>query len=219
MRAFAKASVHVPAALEPSGTYRNDGKRPDGVTLMAWSKGKCLLWEAACSHTLAKSYISSTSRSAGAAALSAEKRKHKKYEGVANLYKFVPFAVATLGPFGEEALDLIKDLGRRLIESSGELKSRAYLTQRISIPIHRAMELVFSQPFLLQSKAPKPTDNNLRLIISSGHCFYFQLQLPSNPIMTTNLYQRLSHLFPTRHEAKGIFRLIRIEYIQFSGVV
>jgi hypothetical protein len=74
-----------------------------------------------------------------AAALSAEKRKHKKYEGVANLYKFVPFAVETLGPFGEGALDLVKDLGRRLIESSGELRlrSRAYLTQRFSIAIQR----------------------------------------------------------------------------------
>ncbi len=131
------SSIHVPSILEPSGIYRNDGKRPDGVTLMPWSKGKCLLWDATCSDTLAKSYISSTSRSAGAAALSAEKRKHKKYEGVAHLYKFVPFAVETLGPFGDEAMDLVKDLGRRLIESSGELRSRAYLTQRISIAIQR----------------------------------------------------------------------------------
>ncbi len=61
----------------------------------------------------------------------------KKYEGVANLYKFVLFAVETLGPFGKEALDLIKDLGRRLIETSGELRSRVYLSQRISIAIQR----------------------------------------------------------------------------------
>jgi hypothetical protein len=53
-----------------------------------------------------------------AAASSAKKRKHKKYSGIANLYKFVPFAVKTLVPFGEEPLDLVKDLGsRRLIES------------------------------------------------------------------------------------------------------
>ncbi len=37
----------------------------------------------------------------------------------------------TLGPFGDEAMDLVKDVGRRLIES------RAYLTQRISIAIQR----------------------------------------------------------------------------------
>jgi hypothetical protein len=35
---------------------------------------------------------------------------------VASLYNFVPFAVETLGPFGDEALDLVKDLGRRIYE-------------------------------------------------------------------------------------------------------
>jgi hypothetical protein len=41
--------------------------------------------------------------------------------------------------YQEEAADLIKDLRRRLIETSGELRSRAYLylTQRISIAIQR----------------------------------------------------------------------------------
>jgi hypothetical protein len=131
------ATVHIPAILEPSGILRNDGKRPDGATLMPWSKGKCLLWDATCSDTLAKTYISSTAHSAGAAALSAEKRKHKKYEGISNKYLFVPFAVETLGPFGEEALALVKDLGKRLIESSGEPRSCAYLIQRISIAIQR----------------------------------------------------------------------------------
>ncbi len=53
------------------------------------------------------------------------KRKHNKYEGVANLYFLVPYAVERLGPFGDEALGLVKDLGQRLIEieSSGESRS------------------------------------------------------------------------------------------------
>ncbi len=92
--------MHIPAILEPSGILRNDGKRPDGATLMPWSKGKCLLWDATYSDTLAKTYISSTSHSAGAAALSAEKRKHKKYEDGSNTYMFVPFAIV----FGPELL-------------------------------------------------------------------------------------------------------------------
>jgi hypothetical protein len=56
----------------------------------------------------------------------------KKYEGISNKYLFVPFAVETLGPFGEEALALLKDLGKRLIEieSSGKPRSCAYLIQR-----------------------------------------------------------------------------------------
>jgi hypothetical protein len=64
---LAYASGHVPAALEPAGS---------------WSRGKCLLWDATCSDTLEKSYISSKSRSAGAAALNTQKRKHKKYEAL-----------------------------------------------------------------------------------------------------------------------------------------
>jgi hypothetical protein len=59
------------------------------------------------------------------------------YEGGVNLYKFVPVAVETLGPGGDEALDLVKDLGKRMVESTGELRSRTYLTQRISIAIQR----------------------------------------------------------------------------------
>jgi hypothetical protein len=107
------------------------------MSLMSWSKGKCLLWDATCSDTLAKSYIVSTSQTGGAAAMSAEKRKRKKYEVLVNLYKLVPFAVETLRPFRDGALNLVKNLGKRLIESSGELRSRAYLTQPISISIQR----------------------------------------------------------------------------------
>jgi hypothetical protein len=139
------SSADVPAILEPSGTYRDDGKRPDGLTLAPWSKGKCLLWDATCSDTLAKSYVASTSRSAGAAALQAEKKKCRKYQGVASLYNFVPFAVETLGPFGDEALDLVKDLGRRIYEKTGEIRSKSYLIQRISIAIQRGNSIsVFS---------------------------------------------------------------------------
>jgi hypothetical protein len=39
------ATVQIPAILEPSGILRNNGKRPDGASLMPWSKGKCLLWD------------------------------------------------------------------------------------------------------------------------------------------------------------------------------
>ncbi len=43
----------------------------------------------------------------------------------------------TLGPFGEEALALVEDLGKRLIESTGEPRSCVYFIQRISIAIQR----------------------------------------------------------------------------------
>jgi len=42
-RAFKTASV--PAVKEPAGLSRDDGKRPDGVTLLPWAKGKPLAWD------------------------------------------------------------------------------------------------------------------------------------------------------------------------------
>ncbi len=65
-----------PTLLELYGVYRDDGKRPDGVTLSPSFKGKCLLWDATYADTLVKNHISSNSRSAGAAAfITAETRK------------------------------------------------------------------------------------------------------------------------------------------------
>ena len=42
-RAFGTASI--PAVKEPSGLCRNDGKRPDGLTLIPWQGAKSLVWD------------------------------------------------------------------------------------------------------------------------------------------------------------------------------
>lgn len=68
-------SAGVPAIREPPETVREDGKRPDGLTLIPWSVGKCLLWDATCGDTVAKSYIKHTSRQAGWVASTAEDNK------------------------------------------------------------------------------------------------------------------------------------------------
>jgi len=41
-RAMAKADI--PALKKPSGLLRTDGKRPDGVTLLPWKQGKCVIY-------------------------------------------------------------------------------------------------------------------------------------------------------------------------------
>ncbi|XP_063545795.1 uncharacterized protein LOC134753786 [Cydia strobilella] len=63
----ALVSANVPAALEPQ-IARDDGKRPDGMSLIPWRMGRALVWDATCADTLAASYISATSKQAGAAA-------------------------------------------------------------------------------------------------------------------------------------------------------
>ena len=42
----------VPSTKEPSGLIRSDGKRPDGVTQIPWTSGKCLIWDVTVVDTL-----------------------------------------------------------------------------------------------------------------------------------------------------------------------
>ena len=52
----ALVAAHVPSRLEPSGLYRSDGKRPDGVSIVPWKCGQLMVWDATCPDTFAPSY-------------------------------------------------------------------------------------------------------------------------------------------------------------------
>ena len=133
----ALASANVNSILEPAGLSRTDNKAPDGLTLLPWARGKCLVWDATCADTTCQSYVQASSRVAGAAAELREKHKRTLYSFLGNNYIFCPFAVETLGTFGEEALSLVHELGKRIRDITGEPRSRLFLTQRISIAIQR----------------------------------------------------------------------------------
>ena len=72
-------TAKIPCHLEPSGLYRNDGKRPDGASMVPWRGGKVLVWDATCADSLAPSYTTLAAREARAVAANAEQRKHSKY--------------------------------------------------------------------------------------------------------------------------------------------
>jgi len=59
---------------------RQDGRRPDGLTLIPWQRGKPLTWDVTVAQTLVDSYVSATARSSGAAAEQAAGRKTAKYD-------------------------------------------------------------------------------------------------------------------------------------------
>src|SRR5689334_24625407 len=50
-------SAEVPSIAEPAGCSREDGKRPDGMTLVPWKRGRALVWDFTCRDTFAPSYI------------------------------------------------------------------------------------------------------------------------------------------------------------------
>jgi len=133
----ALCSANIPSIREPPGCSREDGKKPDGMTLVPWSHGKCLLWDFTCADTYAKSYISKTSLLCGSAAELREHQKKKKYRLLETNFIFIPVSIESSGSWGPQALSFIRKIGRKLIEYTGEPKSCAYLIQRISIAIQR----------------------------------------------------------------------------------
>lgn len=130
-------SANIPCVLEPPGLCRTDGKRPDGLTLVPWQKGKSLLWDATCVSTFAASHLRRTIQTAGAAAELAAVRKREKYSTLEGKYYFVPLAFETTGCWGSEALAFIREVGRRLRERGCDARAGMYLAQRLSITIQR----------------------------------------------------------------------------------
>ena len=130
----ALSSARVPSRLEPSGLFRSDGKRPDGISLVPWKNGKLLVWDATCPDTFAPSYIAHATSEAGAVAAQAEQKKCEKY---CHLDTFVPVAIETSGAIGPTTRVFLRELGQRLGQVTGEARSYNYLLQRLSVAIQR----------------------------------------------------------------------------------
>lgn len=133
----ALVSADVPAILEPPGLSRSDGKRPDGLTMVPWEKGRSLVWDATCVCTFAPCHVQSTAASAGAAAEAAARLKKGKYRELMERYLFVPLAVETLGVWGEEGKIFLREVGRRLRSRGLGHRSGAHLVQRLSLAVQR----------------------------------------------------------------------------------
>ena len=82
-------------------------------------------------------HVSSTSKEAGLAAENAEKKKLAKYEYLRNGYILTPIAVETLGSWGQMGLKFIKDLGSRIADRTGDMRSTSYLFQSLSVAVQR----------------------------------------------------------------------------------
>ena len=83
-RGFAAAGF--PVTKEPTGLFRTDGKRPDGLTLVSWQSGKALCWDVTVTCPLADSYVAGAAPEAGSAAELAAARKEDKYSSTDGRY-------------------------------------------------------------------------------------------------------------------------------------
>ena len=117
--------AQVPSCKEPAGLSRSDGKRPDGVSLIPWSRGRCVTWDVTSPDTLAPSHLPSSSIQAGSAAARAEAAKTLKYSALAITH--VPLAFETLDAWGVEAAAFVAELGRRMTAVTGDPRQTTLL--------------------------------------------------------------------------------------------
>ena len=134
-RALRKAGL--PSVLEPPGLDRGDGKRPDRITIVPFSRGMSLCWDSTCVNTYAETALNHSALEPGAAASTAEESKRRKYRGLTDRFIFAPLGFETSGVFGPEAHKTIKDIGARLKRQTGEPKETLWLYQRLGLSIQR----------------------------------------------------------------------------------
>ena len=132
-RALSKAGIL--SSKEPPGLIRTDGKRPDGATLIPWSKGRlCCMGRYGNSYIISL-YIHLTALSTGGAS----ERKRTKYANRTATHDFIPLAIESLGPINITGMEFLQDLGQRITERratpvkrptcfSGCLSARSTLT-------------------------------------------------------------------------------------------
>ena len=135
----------MPSQLELSRLSRDDGRRPDGATIIPFSKGKCLVWDVTCVNTLAASHVKSAASQAGAPSEAAESKKHKKYANLSQQYIFTPVALETVGSWGQEASTIVSEIGRHLEVARGEPRAASFLRQRIGIAVQRGNAVCIRQ--------------------------------------------------------------------------
>ena len=140
--------AQIPSSKEPTGLSRTDGKRPDGLSLIPWQAGKSLIWDVTVADTLATSHLPTTSSLAGAAAESAALKKMDKYRELSNSYIFVPISFETMGPISKQAINFLKELGKRISAVTRDEREGAFLFQRLSITLQRFNNVCFRGSFI-----------------------------------------------------------------------
>jgi len=126
-------TAQIPAVKEPVGLTREDGKRPDGVTLIPWTRGMPLTRDVTVPDTFADSHLVDTATGdhmAGAAADKAASTKEAKYRQLANSDAFVPVAVETVGTCTNHlAVELTQELGRKVSAVTEDSRETGFLFQ------------------------------------------------------------------------------------------
>ena len=137
-------AADVPAIKEQSGLNRQDGKRPDGLTLIPWQGGKPLIWDVTVASMLATSYTDIATTGAGLVAdQSSTESRQSMLTSRPVTYVVQPIAVENLGPITSATLSFLG----RISSVSGDDRATLFLFQRISVTIQRFNSVLLHDSF------------------------------------------------------------------------
>ena len=135
----ALTAIDIPCTLEPRGLCRGDDRRsPDGISIIPWEQGRCLVWDATCHDTFAPTNIPFSSMGAGLVANRAAASKCLLYSDLCQSYTFIPLAVESAGSIGKDTLKFLHDLRRCTRSKTKDPLSYLKLCQKISVCIQRS---------------------------------------------------------------------------------
>jgi len=109
----------LPSTLEPVD-LTNNGRRPDGLTLGPWYRGRSLVWDTTVVDTFAQGHYKDSARQAGFAATKAEVAKCQKYHDLQSNYHFQPVAIETTGVYGKSTAPFLSGLLKKLVDVSDD---------------------------------------------------------------------------------------------------
>ena len=129
----ALSSAGFDAVLEPVGLDRGNGKRPGGMTVFPFSRGRCIIWDCTCVDFYSPSALALTATESGSASRSAEVRKNLKYEGLCDRYILQAITIESSGVFGHDTSSFISRLGHLTSSISSERCKAEFIRQRLSL--------------------------------------------------------------------------------------
>jgi hypothetical protein len=139
--------AQIPAVKEPVSLMHQDGKRPDGTTLLPWARGKPMAWDVTVPDTYAESHIGHTATELGAAANKAAVNKTTKYRELTTTHIFFPVTIETAGTWHHLAIELVQEIGRRITVITEDTRETVFLFQRLSIALQMGNAVAFRSTF------------------------------------------------------------------------
>ena len=105
--------------------------------MLLWSRGRSLAWDFACIHRLAASHLSKERQESSSVATAKEAIHQQHYTDIPSCYILKPAAAETLGGIGDSSWAILRTLGQRIQEQTGEKRSFAWVRQRLNIAVQR----------------------------------------------------------------------------------